>query len=117
MNVRAMERGDERVVGNGVDRGNVGVVNDDDLATLGGGLHDEPDHSVAGTADGDGERGWTCEQRREGMDMRATKRGDERIVGNCLDRGRVGVVDDDRGMLIQASKQLEYYSTCNGNAK
>jgi len=30
-----------------------------------------------------------------------------------LDRGRVGVVDDDGGMLVQASKQLEYYSTCN----
>ena len=51
------------------------------------------------------------------MNVRAMERGDGRCVGNCLDRGRVGIVDDDRGMLVQASKQLEYYSTCNRNAK
>jgi len=52
----------------------------------------------------------------------AMERGNERVgdgrrVGNCLDRGRVGVVDDDRGILTQAPKQPEYYSTCNQNAK
>jgi len=51
------------------------------------------------------------------MDVRAMERVDGCNVGNCLDRGRVGVVDDGRGMLVQASKQLEYYSTCNRNAK
>jgi len=48
-----------------------------------------------------------CGQWREGMNVRAMERGDERVVGNRVDRGRVGVVDDDRGMLVQASKQLE----------
>jgi len=38
----------------------------------------------------------------EGMDVRAMERGDERVVGNGVDRGRVGVVDDDRGILVQA---------------
>ena len=37
-----------------------------------------------------------------------------RSVGNGVDRGRAGVVDDDGGMLVQASKQLEYYGICNG---
>ena len=36
------------------------------------------------------------------MDVRAMERGDERVVGNSVDRGRVGVDDDDRGMLVQA---------------
>ena len=33
-------------------------------------------------------------------------------VGNGVDRGRAGVVDDDRGILVQKPKQLEHYSTC-----
>uniref|UniRef100_A0A7S4AKS6 Uncharacterized protein n=1 Tax=Pseudo-nitzschia australis TaxID=44445 RepID=A0A7S4AKS6_9STRA len=36
------------------------------------------------------------------MNVRAMERGDGRCVGNCLDRGRVGIVDDDRGILVQA---------------
>jgi len=38
----------------------------------------------------------------EGMNVRAMERGDECDVGNGVDRGRVGVDDDDRGMLVQA---------------
>ena len=36
------------------------------------------------------------------MNVRAMERGDEHVVGNGVDRGRVGVDDDDRGMLVQA---------------
>ena len=45
------------------------------------------------------------------------QRGEGRGVGNGLDGGRVDVVDDDRGILVQEPKQPEHYSTCNQNAK
>ena len=34
-----------------------------------------------------------------------------------VDRGRVDVVDDDRGMLVKEPKQLKHYSACIQNAK
>ena len=41
-----------------------------------------------------------------------------RGVGNGVDGGRFDDVDDDRGMMVQESKQPEhYYSTCNPNVR
>ena len=38
-------------------------------------------------------------------------------VGNGLDRGRVDIVDDDKGMLVQEPNQPEYYNTYKQNTK
>ena len=43
------------------------------------------------------------------MHQRGEGRGDD----NGLDRGRVDIVDDNRGMLVQELKQPGHYSTCN----
>ena len=53
----------------------------------------------------------------EGEYVQAIYRGEVCGVGNGLDRGRVDVVDDDRGMLVQEPKQPEHHSTCKRNAK
>ena len=45
--------------------------------------------------------------------MQMMERGEGRGVDNGLDRERVYVVDDDRGMLLQEPKQPEHYITCN----
>jgi len=42
---------------------------------------------------------WTMERREESG------------VGNGVDRERVGLIDDGRGMLVQQPKQMKHYST------